>query len=164
MSRLVVAATIASVIGGAGCAYAQVPAGQHQGQVMSRQELEQLQKESDQRLQRMRMKPGVPFVHHHYANPKVYPIKGLWVCKDVKEFNPIYGSPTINSRIVARSSGYVAVGGAYIHGFARVLINNTLIGYVPVGEVKPFFDKLDPSLTCEVQGVQANGVVALYMK
>ncbi|HQT90227.1 MAG TPA: hypothetical protein PK677_17120 [Acidiphilium sp.] len=162
MGRLGFSAAIAAIVVSAGCAYGQVPP--KSGQVMSRQELEQLQKESDQRLksQPLNLSHSGPIAP--MPNPKVTPIKGIWVCKDIKFFDPIYAQPSTKSRVVARSSGWAAVGGAYVDGFGKVLVNKNLIGYVPVKNIKPFYDKLAPSVTCQVQGVQANGVVALYMK
>ncbi|MGC9271623.1 hypothetical protein [Acidiphilium sp.] len=162
MGRLGFSAAIAAIIVSAGCAYGQVPP--QPGQVMSRRQLEQLQKESDQRLQAAPLNLSHSGPIAQMPNPKVYPIKGIWVCKDIKSFDPIYARPSTKSRVVARSSGWAAVGGAYVNGFGKVLVNKNLIGYVPVKNIKPFYDKLAPSTTCQVQGVQANGVVALYMK
>jgi hypothetical protein len=163
MGRFGVAAVVAAFIGGVGCAYAQVPASQQPGQVMSRQELEQLQKESDQRLKAHPLNLSHSGPIASMPNPKVYPIKGLWVCKDLKSFEPIYARPSIKSRIVARSMWFEAVGGAYVHGFARVLVNKNLIGYIQQKYVSPFHDPFDAAVTCQVMGVQANGIPAMNL-
>lgn len=161
MGRFGVAAMVAAVIGGVGCAYAQVPASQQPGQVMSRQELEQLQKESDQRLKAhpLNLSHSGPIVP--MPNPKVYPIKGIWVCKDVKSFVAIYAAPNSASKVVARATWFEAIGGAYVHGFAKVLVNKNLIGYVKVKYVSPFKDPYSAGVTCQVLGVEANGMPAM---
>ncbi|MDD2861894.1 MAG: hypothetical protein PHI71_12605 [Acidiphilium sp.] len=155
MGRLGFSAAIAAIVVSGGCVYGQVPP--KPGQVMSRQQLEQLQKESDQRLQTMHLNLGHPVPQNQVHQPHIYPIKGLWVCKDVKEFEPIYAKPDKNSPIVARTTEYEAVGGKYVHGFAYILINDKISGYVQLKYVSPFYDKLSPSTTCQVVGVTANG-------
>ncbi len=161
MGRLGFSAAIAAIVVGAGCAYGQVPP--KPGQVLTRQQLEQLQKDSDQRLKAHPLNLSHSGPIASMPNPKVYPIKGLWVCKDLKQFEPIYARPNVHSRIVARSMWFEGVGGAYTHGFARVLVNKNLIGYIPLKYVSPFHDPYSPSVTCQVMGVQANGIPALNL-
>ncbi|MGC9271772.1 hypothetical protein [Acidiphilium sp.] len=161
MGRLGFSAAIAAIVVSVGYAYGQVSP--QPGQVMSRQQLEQLQKESDQRLRAAPLNLSHSGPIAPMPNPKVYPIKGFWVCKDLKSFEPIYAKPNVHSRIVARSMWFEAVGGAYTHGFARVLVNKNLIGYIPLKYVSPFHDPYAPSVTCQVMGVQANGIPAMNL-
>lgn len=107
---------------------------------------------------------GPPPPQSSIAMPKIYPLKGLWVCRSAPFGTPIYQRPSTSAKIIGRSIGWVAVGGAYVGSYQRVLVHRGEVGYMQRHFIKPFHDKLAPSATCEVQGTEKNGMVGYFIK
>lgn len=131
------------------------------GQAANDRELDRL---SRQRLLEHPHNFGTPVPQSSIPPEKITPLKGLWVCRSSDPFHPIYAAPNTRAPIIGRTLSWVAVGGADVGKFARVLSYSDKVGYIQRRFVHPFHNKVAPGSTCTVLGVQPNGLLAFDLR
>ncbi len=103
------------------------------------------------------VKHGPPPPQSSLPKEQTYQPSELWICKGIMAWQPIYSRPSLSSPVVAKTMDRIAVGGRNENGFARTLLQNGQIGWVPVDQLHDYVNQFKPHLTCEVNAVRANG-------
>ena len=89
--------------------------------------------------------------------PKITPLSRHWVCMSAIEMQPVYSSPTEQSRQIGMTTEFVASTGATVDGFVEVLHYNGQIAFVRRGVLRPWSGtQYNPQATCRLLGVREN--------
>jgi len=140
--------------GGLPQAHAQQPrTGQQQG--FSSQELDRM---SQRRMQEMgRVDHGPPVPLSSVPKEQLFQPAEPWICKSTQDGLPVYSQPSASSPKMGETMSQVAVGGRSQNGFTRILFPNGRIGWIPANQVRDYVNEFNPSATCQIKGVRADG-------
>jgi len=159
MRRIILAAMSACLlVGGLPHAQAQQRQGQRQGQQQLGFTPQELDRMSQQRMEeRGRVDHGPPPPLSSVPKLQIFQPAEPWICKSTKPWQPVYSEPRLGAPTLGKTQSQVAVGGRSQNGFARILFPNGKIGWIPADQVRDFVSDVKPGLTCQVEGVRANG-------
>jgi len=155
MRRIILAAVFTCLLAG-GLPLAQ--AQQRQGQQQPGFTPQELDRMSQQRMEeRGRVDHGPPPPLSSVPKLQIFQPAEPWICKSTKPWQPVYSEPRFGAPTLGETQSHVAVGGRSQNGFARILFPNGKIGWIPANQVRDFVSDVKPGLTCQVEGVRANG-------
>jgi len=155
MRRTILAAVSACVLAG-GLPHAQ--AQQRQGQQQPGFTSQELDRMSQQRMEeRGRVDHGPPPPLSSVPKEQLFQPAEPWICKSTQDGLPIYSQPSASSPKMGETMSQVAVGGRSQNGFARILFPNGRIGWLRADQVRDYVNQFNPSATCQVKGVRADG-------
>ncbi len=153
MRRIILAAVSACLLAG-GLPHAQAQQRQQQPG-FTPQELDRM---SQQRMQEQgRVDHGPPPPLSSVPKEQLFQPAEPWICKSTQDGLPIYSQPSASSPKMGNTMSQVAVGGRSQNGFARILFPNGRIGWLPANQVRDYVNEFNPSATCQVKGVRADG-------
>ncbi len=119
---------------------------------------QELDRMSQQRMQeRGRVDHGPPPPLSSVPKLRIFKPAEPWICKSTNPWQPVYSEPRLGAPTLGETQSQVAVGGRSQNGFARILFPNGKIGWIPANQVRDFVSDVRPGLTCQVEGVRANG-------
>jgi hypothetical protein len=139
-------ATIAALalVGFAGAASAQTP-----------EDLRRLDRWSAERSAAHPVRPMAPPVTA--PAPRITPLSRHWVCMSAAEQQPVYSSPTVESRQIGTTLEFVASTGAMVDGYVEVLHYSGQIGFVRQSALHAWSGtQYNPQASCQVLGVRDN--------
>jgi hypothetical protein len=155
MRRIILAAMSACLLAGS-LPHAQ--AQQRQGQQQPGFTPQELDRMSQQRMEeRGRVDHGPPPPLSSVPKEQLFQPAEPWICKSTQDGLPIYSQPSASSPKMGNTMSQVAVGGRSQNGFARILFPNGRIGWLPADQVRDYVNEFNPSATCQVKGVRADG-------
>ena len=97
--------------------------------------------------------------------PRITPLSRHWVCMSAEEMQPVYSSPTAQSRQIGTTLEFVASTGADVDGFVEVLHYNGQIGFVRQGVLRAWSGtQYNPRASCRILGVRDNKTPAFSIK
>ena len=156
MRRIILATVSACLLAsGISQAQAQQPQTGRQQQGFDSQELDRM---SQRRMQEMgRVDHGPPMPQSSVPKEQLFQSAEPWICKSTRDGLPVYSQPSASAPVMGETMSQVAVGGRSQNGFARILFPNGRIGWIPSNQVRDYVNEFNPSATCQVKGIRADG-------
>jgi hypothetical protein len=97
--------------------------------------------------------------------PRITPLSRHWVCMSADEMEPVYSSPTAQSRRIGATTEFVVSTGAVVDGYVEVLHYNGQLGFVRQGVLRPWSGtRYNPRATCRVLGVKDDETPAFSIR
>ena len=163
MRRIILAAVPACLLAsGLSQAQPQQPRTGQQQQGFTSQELDRM---SQRRMQEMgRVDHGPPVPLSSVPKEQLFQPAEPWICKSTQDGLPVFSQPSASSPKMGETMSQIAVGGRSQNGFARILFPNGRIGWIPANQVRDYVNEFNPSATCQIKGVRADGGPVFSMR